>query len=143
MITGIVLMLISAFWFFQANKMLKVELGLGPGSYPKFVSVCLFFMGFLLTLQNIIKGLPKPEGNVDRKAALRVFIFIMVTIVYVQLMRQLGFLLLTPLYLFFACWFFEYRKKVIAALTSIGVTAVIYIIFHVLFYVPLPVFRLF
>ena len=143
MITGMVIMLLSAYWFFEANKMLKVDLGIGPGGYPKFVASCLFLLGLLLTLQGVIKGLPKPEGKIDRKALLRVIIFVAVTIVYVVAMKEMGFLLLTPPYLFFACWFFKYRKKIIAALTSIGVTAVVYIVFRIFFYIPLPVFRLF
>ena len=143
MVTGILIMLLAVYWFSQANKMLKVELGLGPGGYPMFVSVCLFFFGLLLTLQSVIKGLPKPEGKIDFKAVQRVVIFIAVTFVYVRAMRYLGFLLLTPPYLVFACWFFHYRKKLVVILTSIGTTAVIYIVFRVLFYIPLPVFRLF
>ena len=143
MVTGMVLMLLAAYWFYEANKMLKVDLGIGPGGYPKFAAVGLFFLGFLLSLQSVIKGLPKPEGKIDRKALLRVIIFVAVTVVYVVAMKEVGFLLLTPPYLFFACWFFGYRKKVSAALTSIGVTAAVYLIFRMIFYVPLPVFRLF
>ena len=63
MITGIALMLLAAYWFYEANKMMKVDLGIGPGAYPKFVAVGLFFLGLLLTLQSVIKGLPKPEGR--------------------------------------------------------------------------------
>ena len=143
MVTGIALMLLSVYWIIEANKMLKVELGLGPGSYPKFVASCLFILGLLLVVQNVIKGIPKPEGKIDRKALLRVVIFAAVTFVYARAMRYLGFLLLTPPFIFFACWFFQYRKKLVAALTSIGMTAVVYLIFRVFFYIPLPEFRLF
>ena len=143
MVTGIVLMLLAAFWFYEANKMMKVDLGIGPGGYPKFVSVCLFLLGFLLTLQSVIKGLPKPEGKIDRKAMLRTVIYVGITFIYVQAMRYLGFLLLTPLYLFFACCFFKYRKKVVAAIASVGVTVILYVVFRIIFHVALPVFRLF
>ena len=143
MVTGILLMSLAVYWFSQASKMMKVELGLGPGGYPMFVSACLFFLGMLLTLQSVIKGLPKPEGNIDRKAVLRAVIFIVVTFVYVRAMRHMGFLLLTPPYVFFACWFFHYRKKLVVIFTSIGITAVIFIVFRIIFFIPLPVFRLF
>ena len=143
MLTGIGLMLLSAYWFIEATKMRKVELGIGPGSYPKFIAFVLFFLALLLLLQSVIKGIPKPEGNMNRKAALRVFIFISVTFVYVQAMKTLGFILLTPVYLYFSCWFFQYRKKIAAALASVVITAVIYIVFSILFYIPLPEFRLF
>ena len=143
MITGIVLMLLSAYWFFEASKMMKVDMGLGPGGYPMFVSSGLFFMGLLLTVLSVRKGLPRPEIKIDRKALLRMLIFVAVSFVYVRAMRYLGFILLTPFYIFFACWFFRYRKKHIAAILSVVTTAVLYIVFRKFFFVPLPDFRLF
>ena len=143
MITGIVLMLVSAYWFYGATRMIHVDLGIGPSGYPKFVSVALFFLGLILTIQSVIKGLPKPQGKIDRKVMLRLLIFVAVTVVYTQAMNYLGFLLLTPFYLFFACWFFKYRRLVIAAIASVGLTAVLYFVFGVLFFVALPEFRLF
>ena len=143
LVTGILLMLLSAFWFFQADKMLKVELGIGPGDYPKIVSVGLFLLGLVLAVQSVIRGLPKWEGKIEKKAALRFLIFTVVTFVYARSMKYLGFTLVTPLYLFFGIWFFGYRKYIIAAITSIGVTAGIYVVFRIIFQVMLPQFRLF
>ena len=143
LIAGIMLMLLSAFWFFQAEEMLKVDHGIGPGDYPKFVAVALFFLGAILTLQSLIKGLPKWKTKIDKKPALRFIVFVAVTVVYIRLMKFLGFNLVTPLYIFFGCWFFGYRKYVVAAVTSVGVTAGIYIVFRMIFMVMLPEFRLF
>ena len=143
MVTGILLMLLAAYWFYVANGMTKVEFGIGPGGYPMFVSAGLFVVGLILTLQSVIQGLPKPKGKIDRKTALRVVIFVVITFLYVRLLRPLGFVLLTPPYLFFACCFFKYRRKIVAGIASIVVTAILYIVFRMIFYVPLPVFRLF
>ena len=143
MVTGIGLMLLAAYWFFEANKMPKVDLGIGSGGYPMFVSAGLFIMGLLLFLQNVIKGLPKPDFKIEKKAVLRMVLFVVVTIVYVQAMRYLGFILLTPPYMFFACCLFGYRKKVIAVIASIVITALLIVVFRVFFFVPLPEFRLF
>ena len=143
LVTGVLLMLLAAFWFYHANKMLKVELGIGPGGYPKFVAVCFFFLGFVLSLQSVIRKLPKWEVSIDRKAASRLLIFVAATFVYVWMLKILGFNLLTPLYLFFGSWFFGYRKYLIAAIMSIGLTAGIHIVFRVIFMVMLPEFRLF
>ena len=143
MVTGIVLMLLAAYWFFVANGMTKVDLGIGPGGYPMFVSAGLFVVGLILTVQSLMKGLPKPQGKIDKKAALRVVIFVVVTFVYVRLLRYVGFIILTPPYLFFACCFFQYRRKIVAGIASIVVTAILYIVFRMIFFVPLPVFRLF
>jgi hypothetical protein len=143
MVTAVAIMLLAAYWFFEANKMAAVEFGIGSGGYPKFVSAGFFFVGFLLLITSIRKGLPKPQVAIDKKALLRIVVFVAVTFVYVLAMRYLGFLLLTPLYLFFACCFFAYKRKVIAAVASVVVTAALYLVFAMIFYVPLPAFRLF
>ena len=143
LVMGVVLMLLAAFWYFQATKMTKVDLGIGPGGYPKFISVCLFFLALILTVQSIRKGLPKWEGKISRKELSRQVIFFAVTFAYIHFMSSLGFLLLTPPYLFFQCWFFGYRKYIIAGFMSIGLTAGIYYVFRMIFLIMLPEFRLF
>ena len=143
LVMGIMFILLSIFWFYHANRMMTVELGIGPGGYPKFVSVGLFFLGLILTLQTIKKGLPKWDVKIDWKAVLRTVIFVAVTFAYIRLMNVLGYVLLTPLYTFFACWFFGYRRYHIIAILSISVTAGIYVVFRIIFLVMLPVFRLF
>ena len=143
-IMGILFMLVAVYWFFEANKMLEVDLGIGPGGYPKFVSTCFFILGFILVVQSLIKGLPKKiEGKINRKELSRLVIFAVVTYVYVLLMKFVGFNLLTPVYLFFGSWYFGYRKYLIAAISSIGLTVGIHFVFRVIFMVMLPEFRLF
>ena len=143
MVTGIFLMLLSTYWFIEASRMMTMERGLGPGDYPMVVSIGLFTMGLILTIQSVVKGIPKPDFNINWKALGRLTIFVAVTIVYVRAMRYLGFLLLTPPYLFFACCFFKYRRRVIAAIASIVVTAFVFVVFRMIFLVMLPEFRLF
>ena len=142
-IVGMVCMLIGVVWFYQANQMMKVDLGIGPGDYPKFIAVGLFAMGFLQAAKNLIKGISLKEIKLDRKAVIRLAIFVVVTYLYVRLMAYLGFILLTPFYIFYGCWFFRYKKYVLAAIVSLVTTAALYYVFRVLFYVMLPEFRLF
>jgi hypothetical protein len=143
LIMGVLFMLLAAFWFYHASQFRQVEFGIGAGGYPKFVSVGLFFLGLILTVQSIVKGFPKWEVNINWKAILRQVIFFVVTFAYIRLLRHLGFLIATPLYLFFQCWFFGYRKYVIAAIMSVGLTAGLYVVFRMIFFVMLPEFRLF
>jgi putative tricarboxylic transport membrane protein len=142
-IVGIVCMLLGVVWFYQANQMMKVELGIGPGDYPKFIAVGLFSMGLLQAAKNLIKGLSLKEVTINRNALKRLVIFVVATFLYVRLIEYLGFILLTPFYVFFACWFFKYEKLVVAAIVSIVATGTLYYIFLVLFFVMLPEFRLF
>jgi putative tricarboxylic transport membrane protein len=142
-VTGLLLACLAIFWFVEAETMLEVEVGLGPGDYPKVVAAGLFIFGLLLAGWSFFKGLPAKEGAMDRKAAFRLAVFVAATLIYVQLMKPLGFLLTTPFYLFFGIWFFGYRKRVIAAVCSIGMTAAIHVVFRMIFQVMLPELRLF
>jgi hypothetical protein len=142
-IMGLLLVSLAVFWFVEAESMLKVDVGLSPGDYPKVVATGLFIFGFLLTASSLIGGMPVKEGAVDRKAAFRLVVFVAATLIYVQAMRPLGFLLSTPFYLFFGTWFFGYRKHAIAAASSVGMTGAIYVVFRMIFLVMLPEFRLF
>jgi len=142
-IVGIVFMLLGVVWFYQANDMMKVDLGIGPGDYPKFIAIGLFSLGLLQAAKNAVKGLSINEIKINRKQLLRLVIFVVVSFLYVRLMDYLGFILLTPFYVFFACWFFGYRKYIIIVIASIATTALIHLVFRVLFLVMLPEFRLF
>ena len=143
LIMGIIFIILGVFWFYQATQMRRVEFGIGPGGYPKFVSVVFILLGVIFTIQNISKGLPKWVGLADWKAALRVVIFAAVTFIYIHSMRTLGFILPTPFYLFFSFWFFRYQRYLIAVILSISITAAIHVVFRMIFMVMLPTFRLF
>ena len=140
---GLFFVFLAIFWFVEAGNMTKVDAGLGPGDYPRFVAGGLFVLGLLLAASSLLRGLPGKEGAMDRKAAFRLVVFLAATLAYVQLMKPLGFLLSTPFYLFFGIWFFGYRKYLVAVVSSIGMSVVIYVVFRMIFQVMLPEFRLF
>lgn len=140
---GLLFVFLAIYWFVEAESMVKVDAGLGPGDYPRVVAVGLFVLGLILAASSLLEGLPRKAGAMDRKAALRLIVFVAVTVVYVQLMKPLGFVLTTPFYLFFGIWFFGYRKYVIAAVCSVGMTAAIHVVFRMIFQVMLPELRLF
>ncbi|MDR1613503.1 MAG: tripartite tricarboxylate transporter TctB family protein [Planctomycetota bacterium] len=143
LVMGLLFVFLAIYWFVEAEGMVKADAGLGPGDYPKVVAAGLFLLGLLLAVSSLLAGLPRKEGAMDRKAALRLILFVAATIVYVQLMKPLGFLLTTPFYLFFGMWFFGYRKYAIAAVCSVGMTAAIHVVFRMIFQVMLPELRLF
>ena len=140
---GLGFMVLAVFVFIIANGFLKVDKGVGPGGYPKVVAVGLFILGAILALDSFLRGFPQLTEKIDWKRVRQFVIFIAVTLVYVQSMKVLGFIVATPLYLAFGIYFFGYRKRLTIVLVSIGVTASIHIIFREIFLVMLPVFRLF
>jgi hypothetical protein len=140
---GIGFMALAVFVFLTANRMMQVDKGIGPGDYPKVIAVGLFILGAILSIDSFLRGFPPLTEKINWKIVIRTIIFIAVSILYIQLLRPLGFILLTPFYLFFGIYYFGYRKWRTMILVSILVTAAIHLIFREIFFVMLPVFRLF
>jgi len=149
--TGIGIMAISIAVYVIAGKMPNAKLGIGPGEYPTVIAVVLFFLGIALSAQNIPWKKSK-AGNAKKDAdskpislqmIKRPFLIAIVVFAYIRGMFYLGFLLLTPFFLFFAIWFFGYRRYLRAAIISVMTTAIIYVVFYYGFQVLLPRFILF
>lgn len=140
---GLGFMVLAVLVFITANGMMKAEKGIGPGDYPKVIAVGLFILGAILSIDSFLRGFPKITEKFDSKPIARMLIFLVVTIAFVQLLKFLGFLFLTPFYLFFGMYYFGYRKWRAMVLVSVLVTLCIHIIFREIFFVMLPVFRLF
>jgi len=148
--TGIGIMALSVAVFLIARKMPDAKIGIGPGEYPMVVAGVLFILGLVLSLQNIPwkTNARKTVKDIDGKPISlqmikRPFFMAIVVFAYIRGMFYLGFLLLTPFFVFFAIWFFGYRRYVRAAAISIITTSVIYVVFYYGFQVLLPRFILF
>lgn len=148
--TGIALMALSGYVFFVAKEMPTVPRGIGPGGYPTVIAAILFLLGFALSLQN----LPIKRTAVGKSATVsgkpitlqmlkRPFLISLVVFAYIRGLFYLGFLILTPFFLFFTIWFFGYRRWTRAVIISIVTTVVIYVVFYYGFQVLLPRFILF
>ncbi|MCL1818472.1 MAG: tripartite tricarboxylate transporter TctB family protein [Spirochaetaceae bacterium] len=140
---GLGFMALAVFIFVIANGFLKADKGIGPGDYPKVVAAGLFILGAILAVDSFLRGFPPLTEKIDWTKVRKLIIFIAVTLVYVQSMRLLGFIVVTPVFLCFGMYFFGYRKWLTITLVSICVTASIHIIFREIFLVMLPTFRLF
>lgn len=148
--TGIAIMAVSVAVFIMAGEMPTVPKGIGPGGYPMVISVALFFLGLALSIQNFPRK-PKPGAPVKKDSGKpitwqmlkRPLLIGIVVFVYIRGMFYLGFLLLTPFFLFFTIWFFGYRRWLRSAVISILTTAIIYVVFYHGFQVLLPRFALF
>jgi hypothetical protein len=148
--TGIGIMALSVAVFFIAGKMPDAKIGIGPGEYPMVVAGVLFILGLVLSLQNIpwkakAGYAAKDSGGkpISLQMVIRPFLIAIVVFAYIRGMFYLGFLLLTPFFLFFAIWFFGYKRYLKAAAISLITTAVIYVVFYYGFQVLLPRFILF
>lgn len=141
---GLGFVILGAVVFILAGKLQNVARGLGPSGYPQVVAIMMIILGSTLALGNLIGGFPKPDFSIENpKGWLKILILLVVTFVYVWLLRSLGFLLLTPFYMGFLLVLFNHRdyKKVVAI--SLLTTIVLYLLFVKVFMIFLPSFRLF
>lgn len=141
--TGIALMIVSVgVWVLTANLPVPKR-GIGPGSYPRVVASILFLLGLAQSLTNIVGGYPKASGTINWRHIGRAALLAILSFIYVRLLKLIGFPLLTPFFLFTVIKLFGYKRWKIAALVSLGATAVMFILFNIVFMVFLPVGRIF
>ncbi len=129
--------------YLMSGSLTTVKLGLGAGGYPRTVAVMMFVLGLVMTVKSLWKGLPRPQFRMEKAAMFRLAMMLAATVAYVLLMRPIGFLFLTPFYLFGAMLIFGHRKYPAAAVISVVSSVVIYLIFTKAFMVFLPEFSLF
>jgi len=141
--TGIGVIALGIVTIVLTEGMQKVSQGIGPGDYPRVIAIGLCALGAILAAQSALKGFPRPQGGILWNQIGRVLVMVLATFAYLQLMRYLGFLLITPFFLAATIYLYGYRKRKILIAVSIGVSAAVYFIFYSVFLVLLPRFSLF
>ncbi len=141
--TGIGIIALGIVTIILTESMQKVPQGIGPGDYPRVIAIGLCVLGAVLAIQSVSNGFPRPQGGIPWNQVGRVSIMVLATFAYIQLMRYLGFLLITPFFLAATIYLYGYRKRKILVAVSIGVSAAVYFIFYSVFLVLLPRFSLF
>ncbi len=137
---GLGIILFAIFILINALGMPNSSLGLGPGDFPEIISVGLIICGIILLIQGIRE---KPRKIYSKEALISIFILIASGLLYVYLVKYIGFLYLTPFLMLLTMYLFGYRKIHYAILISIIFTLMVYYIFYGIFKVPLPSFSLF
>ena len=135
-----VMLLIVVLVFYQTRVMPKETLGgLGPGQWPRFVAVILLIFTVLLLFQTIfMKSDVSSPINLKSGGLKRVFILFGVLIGFGILLPILGFLLSSFLFIMAVMFVMGEKKKSRIVLSSIGITAAIYIFFDYLLKLMLP-----
>jgi len=144
LVLGIGICVLGVAVFVAARSLPSARFGLGSGGYPMLVGVLLAGMGALQAILTIAKGginfqISPPK---DMRGSIKITAITVSTFIYVYLLNYLGFLLLTPFYLFGTTILFGYRRYLLAAMISICVTVSIHVMFTRVFMIFLPTFRL-
>ncbi|WP_263772225.1 tripartite tricarboxylate transporter TctB family protein [Propionivibrio soli] len=113
---------------------------LGAGGFPIIIGV-IALIGLAMITIHTIKEKRKvdiPMLNLRSVDGRMVFINVLVLAAYVGLLDVIGFVLATLIYLVVAPLSMGYRKPAALAVFSGVTTAVMVVVFGILFYVPLP-----
>jgi len=104
--------------------------------YVKFLAVSLGFAGFLQLLFSF--KIDASQKIIFAKNPKKFFILLVSLILYVWIMRYLGFIISTLIFLPVTMWFMGYKKIVKSIIISIGITLFVYILFVRIFEIQLP-----
>ena len=143
---GALFMLLSVFFFSMTFSFPEITIALSPTVFPRFVTICLFLLSSLLLGQGIRRQLrerpKKAREKIDRAYLLRFTLLAAAGLLYTRLIRYTGYVVATPLFVAAAMLIFAEKKWYRIVLISGGTTAVLYLVFRMVFRVPLPRFGL-
>ncbi len=147
-ILGAFLMILSAVLYALTYQFPHQTLAFSPKIFPRFVSACLFVISAVLVLQGITsvrKGSweGKPELKTSKAFMARLLVGIVIGYAYTRLLPVTGYIVATPPFIAGIMLVFNEKRWTKIVATSIITTSILYILFRIVFRVPLPRFSLF
>jgi len=147
-IIGVCLMILSVLFYGLTYQFPEQTLAFSPRIFPRFVSTCLFIISVVLVIQGVTairKSLreKKPELIIPKAFLLRLFLGIVIGYGYTRLLPITGYVVATPPFIAGIMLVFNEKRWLKIVATSIITTSMLYILFRIIFRVPLPRFSLF
>jgi putative tricarboxylic transport membrane protein len=142
---GVALMALSTLFFGLTFEFPRQTLAMSPRLFPRAISAGLFVLSAVLVLQGW-RGRAKGEAGAGGKADVpwvRFGLMILVAFLYTRLLERAGYVLTTPLLIAGLMVLFDERRWRWILPVSILTTVVLYVLFRMVFKVPLPRFELF
>ena len=130
---------------YQLDVPAGIELGFNLAFYPRLLGWVIFIISSIILLEQLSKRDEKDDTGTQavqpfRNGALlkRMGGSVLLIIGYVSLISIVGYLLLTPIFLFAFIGFLGNKNWIMAIIVSILLTGVVYFLFWILLYIPLP-----
>jgi drug/metabolite transporter (DMT)-like permease len=147
-IIGVCLMILSVLFYALTYQFPAQTLAFSPKIFPRFVSICLFIISAVLVIQGATavrksSREKKPELTIPKAFLLRLFLGILIGYGYTRLLPITGYVVATPPFIAGIMLVFEEKRWFKIVATSIITTSMLYILFRMIFRVPLPRFSLF
>lgn len=143
LVIGVAFIVIGIVVFVMASQLQTVKLGIGPGGFPKFISVLLAILGLVMTVGAIRNGIPKSQFTFEKKPTLLFLAAVAICVFYVVLVPTIGFILLTPFLIFGMMLLFGNRNYLLCVVISAATTMLVWLLFTKVFMIFLPTCRLF
>ena len=143
LVIGLACIVLGVVVFIAAGNLQQVRLGIGPSGFPKFIAVVLGILGLAQTVTAISCGVQAPKFEMDKRAAGLFAAAVAMSVIYVMLVTQVGFLLLTPVLLIGMMFLFGERSIVKMLIIAVITTVCIWLLFTEVFMIFLPAGRMF
>ncbi len=143
LVIGIACIALGVAVFIAAGNLQQVKLGIGPSGFPKFIAVVLAILGLAQTVTTLSSGVEAPKVDVDKRAASLFIAAVAMSVAYVMLVTQVGFIIMTPLLLIGMMYLFGERSIVKMLIIAIITTICIWLLFTKVFLIFLPTGRIF
>lgn len=144
-VSGIIVMLLSLWSIFQASSFGKTGvLGttdiMGPRAWPMVLSLGMLLLGAVLVIfgdKTTKGGEVESTEPTEKKATIKLIVTCIAMFAYVFLFEVLGFIIVTPIFIFGLTLYFG-GKPLISAIYAVSFTAALYFIFRVMLGILLP-----
>ncbi|NIO04594.1 MAG: hypothetical protein GTN74_08260 [Proteobacteria bacterium] len=130
---------------YQLDVSPGVRLGYNLAFYPRLLGWAILVISSIILLEQFFKSGGKDSERIQRPQILtrralikRIAGSTLLVTLYIILIPIVGYLLLTPIFLLAFIRFLGNKNWAMASLVSILVTGVIYVLFWILLYIPLP-----
>ena len=146
-IIGVFLTVLSVVFFALTYQFPAHTLAFSPKIFPRVVSCCLFVIASVLVIQGITavrRSSPakKAERPLDKAFLTRLSVGLLIGYAYTRILHTAGYVVATPLFIAGIMLVFNEKSWLKIVATSMITTGVLYVLFRIIFKVPLPRFSL-
>ncbi|MFH1758932.1 MAG: tripartite tricarboxylate transporter TctB family protein [Pseudomonadota bacterium] len=142
---GVVLLSLSALFFGLTFQFPRQTLAMSPRLFPRAISIGLFFLAAVLVFQGCRGRAKGQEERRDQTAFpwIRFVVLTLMAFLYTQVLAVASYVLTTPFLIAGLMIAFNEKRWTRIVTVSLLTTVVLYILFRMVFRVPLPRFELF
>jgi hypothetical protein len=150
-ILSILFIIVSITVFALTFQFPHQTVALAPTAFPRFISASLMILSVILLIQGI-KGMNKKisgqkeekvQNENDKIFIFKLIIMIFLAFIYTRVIGKIGYLGATPPFIAGTMLLFKERRIAWIVGLSLTTTVLLYLIFRIIFKIPIPRFTLF